>query len=156
MKHCRVRVGLGLLLVLPLALPVCAQSPTQSPNEKKTISITWLGHAAFEIVSPDGTDLLIDPFLTRNPATPADRKDLTRYHPSHILVTHSHRDHLGDAVELAKLSKAKLVSLMMLATFVTKGGLPREQIEPVNVGDEVMAGGVKNHVVPAMHSRAPA
>jgi len=155
MKHCRVRVGVGLLLVLPLALPVCAQSPTPSPNEKKTISITWLGHAAFEIVSSGGTDLVIDPFLTKNPATPAELKELSRYHPSYILVTHSHGDHLGDAVELAKLSKAKVVSVMMLDTFVTKGGLPREQIEPVNVGDQVTAGDVKIHVVPAMHSSEP-
>jgi L-ascorbate metabolism protein UlaG (beta-lactamase superfamily) len=153
MKHCRVRVG--ILLVLPLALPVCAQSPTPSPNEKKTIAITWLGHAAFEIVSPGGTDLLIDPFFTKNPATPAELKQLSHYHPSHILVTHSHGDHLGDAVELAKLSKAKLVSVMMLDTFVTKGGLPREQIEPVNVGDQVTASDVKIHVVPAMHSSEP-
>ena len=140
---------------MPLTLPVCAQSPAPSPNEKKTISITWLGHAAFEIVSPGGTDFLIDPFLTKNPATPAELKELSRYHPSHILVTHSHGDHLGDAVELAKLSKAKLVSVMMLDTFVTKGGLPREQIEPVNVGDQVTAGDVKIHVVPAMHSSEP-
>ena len=77
---------------------VLAQPP--SPNEKKTISITWLGHVAFEIVSPGGTHLLIDPFLAKNPATPAEYKDLTRYHPSHILVTHSHGDHLGDAVRL--------------------------------------------------------
>jgi L-ascorbate metabolism protein UlaG (beta-lactamase superfamily) len=157
MKNWRVRIRPELLLVLALAGPVCAQSPTRSPspNEKKTISITWLGHAAFEIVSPGGTDLLIDPFLTRNPATPPERKDLTRYHPSHILVTHSHGDHLGDAVELAKLSKAKLVGVMMLDTFVTRGGLPREQIETVNVGDQVTAGDVKIHVVPAMHSSEP-
>ena len=155
MKNWRVRIRLELLLVLAFALPVCAQSPTSSPNEKNTISITWLGHAAFEVVSPGGTDLLIDPFLTRNPATPAERKDLTRYHPSFILVTHSHGDHLGDAVELAKLSKAKLVSVMMLDTFVTKGGLPREQIETVNVGDQVTVGDVKIHVVPAMHSSEP-
>src|SRR5262249_1635989 len=77
-------------------------------------------------------------------------KDLTRYHPSHILVTHSHGDHLGDAVELTKLSKAKLVSVMMLDTFVTKGGLSREQIETVNVGDQVISGDVKIHVVPAI------
>jgi L-ascorbate metabolism protein UlaG (beta-lactamase superfamily) len=67
-------------------------------------------------------------------------------------VTHSHGDHLGDAVELAKLSKAKLVRVMRLDTFVTKGDLSREQIETVNVGDLVIAGDVKIHVVPAMHS----
>jgi L-ascorbate metabolism protein UlaG (beta-lactamase superfamily) len=155
MKNWRVRIRLELLFVLALAPPVCAQSPTSSPNEKKAISITWLGHSAFEIMSPGGTDLLIDPFLTKNPATPSERKDLARYHPSHILVTHSHGDHLGDAVELARLSKAKLVSVLMLDIFVTKGGLPREQIETVNVGDQVTAGDVKIHVVPAMHSSEP-
>src|SRR5213082_3504648 len=86
MKHCRVRIELGLLLVLLLARSICAQSPTPSPNEKKTISITWLGHAAFEIMSPGGTDLLIDPFLTKNPATPAERKDLSHYHPRQIFA----------------------------------------------------------------------
>jgi L-ascorbate metabolism protein UlaG (beta-lactamase superfamily) len=154
-EHCRVRIGIGFLLVLALKRPVCALSETPPPNEQKTISITWLGHAAFEIVSAGGTHLLTDLFLTKNPATPAEKKDLTRYHPSHILVTHSHGDHLGDAVELTKLSKAKLVSVMMLDTFVTKGGLPRGQIETVNVGDQVIAGDVKIHVVPAMHSNDP-
>ena len=92
-------------LSLAIVISVAALAQTPSPNEKKTISITWLGHATFEIVSPGGTHLLIDPFLTKNPATPTENKDLTRYHPSHILVTHSHGDHLGDAVELAKLSR---------------------------------------------------
>ena len=151
----RFGMQMWVCLSVTFAIGGAALAQTPSPNEKKTISITWLGHAAFEIVSSGGTHLLIDPFLTKNPATPAENKDLARYHPSHILVTHSHGDHLGDAVELAKLSKAKLVSVMMLNTFVTKGGLPREQIETVNVGDQVTAGDVKIHVVPAMHSSEP-
>src|SRR5512132_310888 len=138
MKRFGMRMWVCLLVAFAIGGAALAQTP--SPNEKKAISIPWRGHAAFEIVSPGGTHLLIDPFLTKNPATPAENKDLTRYHPSHILVTHSHGDHLGDAVELAKLSKAKLVSVMMFDAFVTKGGLPREQIETVNVGDQVTAG----------------
>jgi len=153
MKKSAKRIWLCLLVAFATGGAALAQ--TSSPNEKKPISITWLGHAAFEIVSPGGTHLLIDPFLTKNPATPVEYKDLNRYHPNHILVTHSHGDHLGDTVELAKLSKAKLVSVMMLDTFVTKGGLPREQIETINVGDQVTAGDVKIHVVPAMHSSEP-
>src|ERR1043166_3470525 len=99
MKHCRVRTHFAFLLFLVLVPSICAGSSTPPPNEKKTISITWLGHAAFEIVSSGGTHLLIDPFLTKNPATPTEYKDLSRYHPGHILVTHSHGDPLGDAVE---------------------------------------------------------
>ena len=95
MKTFAVRMCVCLLVDFASGGAALAQTP--SPNEKKTISITWLGHAAFEIVSPSGTHLLIDPFLTKNPATPAENKDLARYHPSHILMTHSHADHLGDA-----------------------------------------------------------
>src|SRR5438067_8384575 len=137
MKHCRVRIQLGLLLVLSLARPLCAQSPTPLPNEKKTISIAWLGHAAFEIMSPGGTDLLIDPFLTKNPATPAERKDLSHYHPSHILVTHSHGEHLGEGEELVTLSMAELASAINLDTFVTEGINLLGEFETENVGDYV-------------------
>jgi len=123
-------------------------------GKKKEIKITWLGHSAFEIVSPSGTDIIIDPFLTKNPATPTELKDLAHYHPAYVLVTHSHGDHLGDAIELAKMSKAKLVCVAMLEAF-KKGELPRELFEGVNVGDVVKAGDVKIHVVPAMHSSEP-
>ena len=50
---------------------------------------------------------MVDPFLTKNPATPTDLKDLARYHPGYVLVTHSHGDHLGDAIELAKISQGE-------------------------------------------------
>jgi L-ascorbate metabolism protein UlaG (beta-lactamase superfamily) len=109
-------------------LPERRWRKTSSPNDNKTIAITWIGDPTCKIVSPGATHLLIDPLLTTNAATPAENTDLTRYHRSHILVTHSHGDHLVDAVELAKLSKAKLVGVMMLDAFVTKGGLMREQI----------------------------
>jgi hypothetical protein len=39
-----------LLIAFPMGGAALAQTP--SPNEKKAISITWLGHVAFEIVSP--------------------------------------------------------------------------------------------------------
>jgi len=107
-------IWLGVLLAAALCV---ARGQTPAPTKKKEIQITWLGHAAFELVSSGGTDVLIDPFLTKNPATPADLKDLSRYHPNFILVTHSHGDHLGDAIELAKMSTAKIVSLYMPERF---------------------------------------
>ena len=61
----RKMIGLGVLLVTALCV---ARAQAQTPAKKKEIQITWLGHAAFELVSSGGTDLLIDPFLTGNPA----------------------------------------------------------------------------------------
>ena len=106
-----------------LWVTVHSLSGAQTETPKKEIQITWLGHAAFELVSSGGTDILIDPFLTKNPATPGALKDLSHYHPNFILVTHSHGDHLGDAIELAKMSKAKIVSVYMPEPF-KKGNSP--------------------------------
>ncbi|MGB7922506.1 MAG: metal-dependent hydrolase [Pyrinomonadaceae bacterium] len=142
----------ALLMTTPL-LNAQAQS-AQPVAAKKEIQITWLGHAAFEIVSPGGTRILIDPFLKENPATPAERKDLSRYKPNYILVTHSHGDHLGDAIEIAKASKAKLVSINMAAIF-QREGLPEELRLLCNVGGTLSTGDVKVHVVPAMHGSEP-
>ena len=144
-------------LVLMLVLLLIAQLlnvQAQQSKTKKDIQITWLGHAAFEVVSSGGTRLLIDPFLKENPATPPEFKDLSRYKPNFVLVTHSHGDHLGDAIEIAKASKAKLVSVNMPALF-EKGGLPEELVQTVNVGGTVALGDVKVHVVPAMHGSEP-
>ena len=75
MKRFWMPMWVCLLVAFAIGGPALAQTPP--PNEKKTISVTWLGHAAFEIVSPGGTHLMIDPFLFKNPATPAEYKDLT-------------------------------------------------------------------------------
>ena len=70
---------LAIVLLTPLvftqaqtAVNKAKQGPRSTP--KKDIQITWLGHAAFEIVSSEGTRILIDPFLKENPATPAEFK----------------------------------------------------------------------------------
>jgi hypothetical protein len=73
MKRFAMRMYIALSLALAIDGAALAQIP--SPNENKTISITWLGHAAFEIVSPGVTHLLIDPFLTKSPATPAENTE---------------------------------------------------------------------------------
>jgi hypothetical protein len=52
MKRFGMRMWVCLLVAFAVSGAAMAQTP--SPNEKKTISITWLGHAAFEIVSPAG------------------------------------------------------------------------------------------------------
>ena len=149
MKMARLRIGMIFLLMTLAALKIQAQS--QQNRTKKEFQVTWLGHAAFEIVSPGGTRLLIDPFLKENPATPAEFKDLTRYKPDAMLVTHSHGDHLGDAIYIAKTNKVKLVSINMPAIF-QKEGLPEELLITCNVGGTLQIGDVKVHVVPAMHS----
>ena len=61
-------------------------------------TFTWYGHSCFEVRTPGGKTIIIDPYFA-NPNSPRtadsiDRCDL-------LLVTHGHYDHMGDAVTLA-------------------------------------------------------
>src|SRR5713226_8929133 len=79
-----------------------------TPQETK---LKWFGHAAFSITTPNGKVLLIDPWLS-NPSNPEakDGKDPLVAVPKvdYIFLTHGHRDHVGDAVEIAKKTGAVL------------------------------------------------
>ncbi len=131
-------------------LVLCAA--TAEAAEKGGLKVTWLGHAAFEVVTPGGTNLLIDPFLSGNPKTPADRKDLSKYKPTAILVSHSHDDHDADALAIAKASGAPVVSVF---EYVSALGLPEAQAMGGNVGGTFTFGDATVSLVPAVHSSEP-
>jgi L-ascorbate metabolism protein UlaG (beta-lactamase superfamily) len=101
----RVLIGLTLLLS-------AATSAVAAP-----IEVLWLGHATTRIKTVEGKTIVIDPFLVKNPSTPAEYRDLEALGPVDlILVTHGHTDHIDDLVELAKLNDARVVLNYELAT----------------------------------------
>lgn len=68
---------------------------------------TFLGHATVRCDLPGGEVVLIDPWVQGNPSCPDEHKTFDRLDA--ILITHAHFDHMGDAVELAKKHKPKIV-----------------------------------------------
>jgi L-ascorbate metabolism protein UlaG (beta-lactamase superfamily) len=129
----------------------------ESLADPPAIRVRWLGHAAFEIVSPGGTRLVIDPWIRENPAAPAAYKDTTYWarpsiRPHAILVTHPHGDHDGDAPLLARVSGAKVVAV---GDHIEKMGIPEGQYLSINIGGMQRVGDVEVHAVPAMHSSTP-
>jgi len=116
-----------------------------------SVKVQWLGHAAFEITSPAGTVLLLDPYLTQNPNTPHSLKRLGRYHPAAIVVLHSHADHFGDALALAKANRVKIISPRMTAVYGRETLADSLQLI-FNVGGTAQVGDVRISAVPAMHS----
>src|SRR5438128_11966547 len=109
---------IGLLVGLILLVGLVGQAKAQDTKLK------WFGHAAFSITTPGGKVLLIDPWL-RNPANPEakDGKDPLASVPKvdYILLTHGHRDHVGDAVEIArKIPGAILICNPQLAGNLVK------------------------------------
>src|SRR5262244_3507095 len=88
------------------------------------IEVLWLGHSAFRITSTTGKVIVIDPFLTTNPRTPAKYKDLAALGKVDlILVTHGHRDHVHDLRELAQLTGAIVVANQGLTNNLVALGL---------------------------------
>ena len=148
------RAALAALLALSLSSPAftaSAQFGRASVN-RSPIGVQWLGHAAFEITSPGGTKILIDPYLSANPSTPDSLKRLSRYKPDAILVTHGHDDHALDAKAISQLSNAKVISAF---EWVNSQGVPQNQAMGGNVGGSMRVGDVTIHLVPAMHSSSP-
>lgn len=96
--------------------------------------LQWFGQAAFKITSESGKVIMIDPFLTKNPKTPEEHKDLSKLGKVDlILVTHGHGDHIGDTVKLAEMTGAKVaVNADMGHTFRILGMVPKEQLVRFN------------------------
>ena len=113
--------------LLPLILLSFLVTPTMA-SESGTLQ--WYGQSAFKIITPGGKIIVIDPFITKNPKTPAELKDLGKVGKADlILVTHGHGDHLGDTGELAKLTGAKVgVNADMGHTMHALGIVPMEQL----------------------------
>lgn len=61
------------------------------------MNIIWLGHSSFRIEIGNQV-LLVDPWLSGNPMLPESLRDKAISGATHILVSHGHGDHSGDAV----------------------------------------------------------
>jgi L-ascorbate metabolism protein UlaG (beta-lactamase superfamily) len=137
-------------LLTPLALAALALS--QPARAQGKVNVQWMGHATFLVTSPGGTQLLLDPWLTGNPSVPDSLKDLARYKPAAILVTHSHSDHSADVKAIATASGAPVISAY---EWLETLKLPEKQAMGGNVGGTFKVGDVTVHIVPAMHSSEP-
>ncbi|HKQ99065.1 MAG TPA: metal-dependent hydrolase [Pyrinomonadaceae bacterium] len=145
-------------LFAALSLLIIGSVNQVSAQETK---IRWFGHAAFSITTPRGKVLLIDPWLS-NPSNPEAKEGLDPLASvakvDYILITHGHRDHVGDAVEIAKKTGAALVCNPELAGNLVKlAGFPEKQAATdaiMGIGGEIKIadGEVTVAMTPAVHS----
>jgi len=119
--------------------------------------LTWYGQSAFKVVTPGGKVLLIDPWLT-NPVFERGKEEIAALKDVDlILVTHGHSDHVGNAVEIGKKTRAKLVATFDLsAAIVTTLGYPSELADVETTGHmggtlTLLGGEIAVTFVPAWH-----
>jgi L-ascorbate metabolism protein UlaG (beta-lactamase superfamily) len=83
--------------------------------------VRWLGHACL-LFESDGQRVLVDPFLTGNPAAAAKPGDVPA---DAILVSHGHGDHLGDTIAIARRTGATVVANYEISEWLQKQGLSK-------------------------------
>ncbi len=116
-------------------------------NSKK-LQISWLGHGTFVLTSPGGVRILVDPWLTDNPACPEAFKDIPAVDV--ILVTHGHSDHIGDLVRAARTTTAPVVGIVELCRWLEAKGI--QDVRPMNKGGTQDVRGIGVTMVEAQHS----
>jgi L-ascorbate metabolism protein UlaG (beta-lactamase superfamily) len=116
--------------------------------------ILWLGQSATRITTPGGKVIMIDPWLTTNPKTPADFKDLSALGKIDlILVTHAHFDHFGDTPALARLNNAPVYNAGGLGqTVVALGLLPPAQMLRFGKGGTITPFGPAGVKITGVHA----
>ena len=120
----------GLTACAPMspASPMDASAAAKAGTAGKT-EIQWLGQSTTRITTPGGKVIVIDPWLTSNPKTPAQYKTLESLGKVDlVLVTHGHFDHFADAPALAKLNNVPVYGPAgLMQSVAALGILPAEQ-----------------------------
>jgi L-ascorbate metabolism protein UlaG (beta-lactamase superfamily) len=112
------------------------------------LSFQWLGHATFLFRSPRGQRILIDPWLTTNPACPEEFKQVGAL--DLMLLTHGHDDHTADAIAVARATGARVIAPYELGVWLERKGL--RAVTGMNYGGTIDAAGLAITMVPALHS----
>lgn len=86
--------------------------------------ITWYGISAIQIFT-NNKYIVIDPYLRKCPFGFIDPASIKA---DFVMVTHGARDHLGDAVELVKLTGATLLAPADVITVAQAEGVPMKQL----------------------------
>jgi L-ascorbate metabolism protein UlaG (beta-lactamase superfamily) len=112
-------------------------------------TIRWFGHSCWEITSPGGKTIIIDPWFG-NPSSPrspdtVDRCDL-------LLVSHGHFDHFGDALMVGSRTRPAWPAMHELSLWLGRNFAHKDVVVGMNKGGTVEAAGIRVTMVHADHS----
>jgi L-ascorbate metabolism protein UlaG (beta-lactamase superfamily) len=146
-------LAIGGRKALLALMAVCTAGLAAAQTAGKT-EVLWLGHATTRITTPGGKVIMIDPWLSNNPKTPANFKALESVGKVDlILVTHAHADHFGDAPALAKMHNVPVYNGGgMGQTVVSLGILPPALMQRFGKGGTIAPFGPTGVKITAVHA----
>ena len=116
------------------------------------MDLRFLGFAAFHIKTMEGIDILIDPFIKDNVASPVKAGDFDKV--DLILVSHAAFDHIGDTADIAVKYGSKIICGGDSKILLMSKGVPERQIIETTWGLTVEAAGVRVRPVESRHRSA--
>lgn len=111
--------------------------------------LRFFGVAAYELVTPDGKVILIDPFLNENPGSPVKAEDFERV--DLICVTHAAYDHYGDTFAIAKRLGSPVICGAEVKADLVQKGIPATQVRATTWGIKVEVAGIEVQPVECRH-----
>lgn len=132
------RGGLNLLKkTVMLAIFVCLAAGTafaaSAPDTlfhwpQTPTTLTFYGQSTF-VLTHGEMKIIIDPWLTGNPWKAATVDEIDG---QYILVSHAHRDHIGDTASIAKRTGAKVISTSEVIRLLGDQGV--KNVHPMSIG----------------------
>lgn len=95
-----------------------------------SVKLTWYGHAALGLET-EGFTLLVDPFLTGNPAASIQPDKVKA---DYILLTHGHGDHVGDTIAIAKRTGAMVIANYEICKWLESKGVKKVHAQHLGGG----------------------
>ncbi|MBV8254517.1 MAG: metal-dependent hydrolase [Chitinophaga sp.] len=117
---------------------------------KQHTKVQFLAHASFQLTTPEGRTILIDPWYTDNPYLPVglsipEKVDL-------ILLTHGHGDHLDKKIiEYIRIYSPKVIANPGVRSYLLNNSVPEHVFEPMNSGGTVSLMDVRVTMTNAFH-----
>ncbi|MGL6228822.1 MAG: metal-dependent hydrolase [Culicoidibacterales bacterium] len=108
--------------------------------------LTYLGHSAVYFGNHE-YQVVIDPFITNNPQTDVSLESIQ---VTHVLVTHGHEDHLGDAIALCLRTQAVFIANYEICQYAQEAGVATTVA--LNIGGKVQTAFGSVKLVTAVHS----
>ncbi|GAA3404461.1 metal-dependent hydrolase [Paenibacillus hodogayensis] len=108
------------------------------------MNITYYGHSCL-YVENGGTKVIIDPFLSGNPASGISPDEIEA---DAVLLTHAHDDHFGDSIEIAKRNDCPIVAVFELAMHCIRLGA---KAHAMNIGGSYSFDGFRVKFTQAFH-----
>jgi len=134
--------------LLAALVSIAIVMPAGPSRAESGVKIEWLTWSFFRITTPGGKVILTNPWL-KNPDSKTTLADIKK--ADIILVPDGHRDEVGQTVEVANKTGAKVVVTHELAYITFKGKIPLKQMVRVQPGSTITVEGIRIRVVNSVH-----